>query len=106
MVKQIFLIKRKTGITFEEFRKYYLEQHAPLVKECFPEIRHYKINFALQRGKETPLDAITEISWDNLESIIKLAKSDLYKNRIVADEEKFIDRKSVQVLLTEEYPQK
>ncbi len=106
MVKQIFLIKRKTGMTFEEFKKYYLEKHAPLVKDSFPEIRRYKINFALQRGKETPFDAITEISWDNLESILRLAKSDLYKNRIVVDEEKFIDRKSVQVILTEEYLQK
>ena len=93
-------------MTFDEFQKYYLEQHAPLVKECFPDIRRYTINFTLQRGKEAPFDAITEISWDNLESIIKLAKSELYKNRIIADEEKFIDRKSVQVILTEEYPQK
>jgi hypothetical protein len=28
MVKQIFLVKRRSGMTFDEFKKYYLEQHA------------------------------------------------------------------------------
>ena len=93
-------------MNLDDFKKYYLEQHVPLVKNSFPEIRQYKINFALQRGKETPFDAITEISWDSLENLVKLGKSEVYKNLIVADEEKFIDRKSVQVILTEEYRQK
>jgi uncharacterized protein (TIGR02118 family) len=106
MVKQIFLLKRKSGLSFEEFKKYYLEKHAPLVKNSFPEIRQYRINFVLQRGKETPFDAITEICWDNLESLKKLAQADIYKNSIIPDEEKFIDRKNVQVILTEEYLQK
>jgi len=106
MMKQIFTIKRKIGMNFDEFKKYYLEKHAPLVKNSFPEIRKYVINFAIQRGKETPFDAITELYWDDLETLIRIAKSDLYKNSIIPDEDKFIDRKSVQVVLTEEYPQK
>lgn len=106
MIKQIFAIKRKPGLSFAEFKKYYLEKHAPLVKSSFPEIRKYLINFALQRGKETPFDAITELYWDDFETLVKIAKSDTYRRVIVPDEDKFIDRQSVQVILTEEFPQK
>jgi uncharacterized protein (TIGR02118 family) len=106
MIKQIYLIKRKPGMSFDEFKKYYLEVHAPLAKKLFPEIRKYIINFALQRGKETVYDAITEVYYDDLETIIRLAKSDTYKNEVVQDEERFMDRSVFRNILTEEYPQK
>ena len=106
MIKQIFTMKRRPGMTFEEFKKYYLEVHAPLIKKSFPEIRKYVVNLALQRGKETPYDAVTEIYWDDIETIIRVAKSDTFKNVIMPDEDKFGDRQSGVVVLTEEYPQK
>jgi uncharacterized protein (TIGR02118 family) len=106
MVKQIFTIKRKKGMSFEDFKKHYMEVHAPLVKKSFPEIRKYIVNLVLQRGKETPFDAVTEICWDDIDTIVRVAKSDTFKNVIMADEEKFIDRSSVVVILTEETIQK
>ena len=80
--------------------------HAPLVKKTIPEIRKYVVNFALQRGKETPYDSMTEIYWDDIETIIKAAKSEGFQKLIVPDEENFVDRESAIVFLTEEYPQK
>jgi len=91
-------------MSLEEFKKYYLEIHAPLFKSLFPEVRRYVINLALSRGKEAPYDAVTEIYWDDLASIIGVAKSDAYKNVIRPDEDRFIE--SMQVVLTEEFPQK
>ncbi len=104
MIKQVFTVKRKPGMSFEEFKKYYLEVHAPLVKKSFPEIRKYVVNMALQRGKETAYDAVTEISWDDFETLLKIAKSDTYKNVIRADEQKFIA--SMEVILAEEFVEK
>jgi uncharacterized protein (TIGR02118 family) len=106
MVKQIFIMKRKKGLSFEAFKKHYMEVHAPLVKKSLPEIRKYVVNLALQRGKEMPYDAVTEIYWDDIETIIRIAKSDTYKNVIVPDEEKFLERSSSVVILTEDLPQK
>ena len=106
MVKQIFTIKRKKGMSFEDFKKHYMEVHAPLVKKSFPEIRKYIVNLVLQRGKETPFDAVTEICWDDIDTIVRVAKSDTFKNVIMADEEKFIERSSAVVVLTEETIQK
>jgi len=104
MIKQIFLIKRKSGLNFDEFKKHYLEVHAPLVKKSLPDIQKYVVSLAIQRGKESLYDAVTEIYWNDFETIVKIAKSDIYKNVIRADEEKFIG--TAEVILTEEYPQK
>jgi uncharacterized protein (TIGR02118 family) len=104
MIKQVFRVKRKEGMSFEEFKKYYLEHHAPLVMKTFPEMRKYVVNMVVQRGKPTPCDAVTEICWDNLESLVKLAKSDTYNKVIRPDEERFVG--SMEVILTEEFIQK
>ncbi len=90
---------------FNEFKKYYLE-FTPLVKKSFPEIRKYVVNFALQRGKETPYDAITEIYWDDFDTIVRTVKSDTYKDVILPYEKEFIELKELKVVLTEEYRQK
>jgi uncharacterized protein (TIGR02118 family) len=106
MVKQIFLIKRKSGISFEDFKKYYLENHVPLVKKTITGIRKYVINFALQRGKETAFDSIGEIWWDDVESIKEFNKTGAYEKIIAPDEEKFINREQIIWILTEETIQK
>lgn len=93
-------------MSFEEFKKHYLEVHAPLVKRSFPEIRKYIINLAIQRGKETLYDAITEVYYDDLETVIRLARSNIYKDQLVPDEERFMDRSVFRNILTEEFPQK
>lgn len=106
MVKQMLAFKRKKGTSFDEFKKYYIEQHAPLVEKTMPELRKYVVNFALQRGKETPFDAINELYWDDFATIIKLAKSDVYKNIVVPDEINFVDSESIVIHIAEEYIQK
>lgn len=49
---------------------------------------------------------MTELYWDDIEAIVKMLKSDLYKNVIVPYEEKFMALKEIKVILTEEYLQK
>ena len=104
MIKQIFFLKRKNGLTFEEFKKHYLEVHVELAKKHIPDIRKYIVNFPLQRGKENIYDAITETYWDDYETIVKWAKSDIYNTVIKEDEEKLFEE--IQAVLTEEHIQK
>ena len=90
---------------FDDFKKNYLE-FAQFIKKTLPEIRKYTINFALQRGKETPFDAVTELYWDDIDAIVRMLKSDVFKNEILPYEKKFIELKDAQIILTEEVRQK
>lgn len=87
MIKMIFTGKKGPDRTMEEFKKYYLEQHAPLVVKTVPNIRKYTINFPIERsGKENTFDFVTEIWWDDAESVRAFYKSDEYKKVIQPDE--------------------
>jgi hypothetical protein len=38
MIKTSYVLRRKPGMTLEEFQKYWLEQHGPLVQKLAPKI--------------------------------------------------------------------
>ena len=89
MIKLIFTGKKGPEKSMEEFKKYYLEQHAPLFLKTVPYVRKYTINFAIERpGKENPFDFITEIWFDDVDTVRRFYKSDEYKNIIQPDEVK------------------
>ena len=89
MIKLIFTGKKPPEKSMQEFKRYYLEQHAPLFRKTAVEVRKYTINFALERpGKENPFDFITEIWWDDIDASRRFHKSDAYKNIIQPDEVK------------------
>jgi uncharacterized protein (TIGR02118 family) len=106
LIKQIFLNTRKKDWSFEQFKKHYLEVHAPLVKNAFPEIRKYVINFTLQRGKETLYDGVTSLYWPDIETIKKVAKSSDPLSKAVAEDDKKFSEILFNVILTEETIQK
>jgi uncharacterized protein (TIGR02118 family) len=68
MYKVMILIKRKPGISKEEFFKHYDEVHAPAAMKDFPQFVRYERNYVLgivdppSRSHEEPeFDCITEI---------------------------------------------
>ena len=106
MVKLIGLLKRKDGITQEEFSQYWEEKHAPLIVKLFPEMKRYVQNHAvkLPGGGEPPFDGVSEVWYDDLQSCQTAAKfwqSD--EGKVIRDdEEKFIDRSKMVFLVAEE----
>ncbi|HZZ90243.1 MAG TPA: EthD domain-containing protein [Caulobacteraceae bacterium] len=87
MIKMIFTGKKGPDKIMEEFKKYYLEQHGPLFLKTVPHARHYTINFPIERPrKENPFDFVTEIWWDDIDTVRAFYKSDEYKNIIQPDE--------------------
>ena len=44
MIKSIALAHRKTGLTREEYNRYWKEQHAPLAAKLIPGVRKYVQN--------------------------------------------------------------
>ena len=102
MIKQVFLIKRKEGLSHDEFRKYYVERHAPLVKEAFPQIVKYVINFVHQGKRGAAYDAMTEIYWPDFETLKRLNESDVYQKKVAPDEMNFIALGGATIFLAEE----
>ena len=72
MFKAIAFLKRKPGLSPEQFRQHYEEIHAPLAKSLFPFIRKYVRNYVAtmpfaSKDKEPKFDCITEEWFDNME---------------------------------------
>jgi len=75
VVKAIFLLKRKFGLTHAEFREHYEEVHAPLEIGLLPNIRKSVRNYVTTNVmpdsvEELDFDCITEIWFDdNLDGV-------------------------------------
>ena len=72
MVKGIALLKRKPGLSPEEFRRHYEEVHAPLVRRLLPCIKRYVRNYVTVRpfpssGGEVEFDCVTEQWFEGME---------------------------------------
>jgi len=64
MLKVISLLKRKEDMSFEDFRKWALEEHPPLGKKL-PGIRKYRMSVVLEDNPDLPCDAVSEFWFDD-----------------------------------------
>ena len=62
MFKAMILLKRKDGLSFEDFKRHWLEVHATLVRQL-PGLRKSVFNFDLSAG-EGDTDAVSELWFD------------------------------------------
>ena len=105
MIKTIALIKRKEGITREEFVKHYKEVHAPLALEYLPQIKRYIRNHIIDTGIEGPnFDCISEFWFDSIEDAVQVAEfAQSDAGQIIRDDEqKFMDSSQTVSFLVEE----
>jgi len=99
MVKVMVLLKRKPGLSRQEFSRRYEEVHVPLVLSHFRTMRRYVRNYVITPpGVEEPdFDCITEVWFDNMEEL--KAASKFYESDVGEvirnDEERFIDRSNM-----------
>jgi uncharacterized protein (TIGR02118 family) len=106
VIKIVTLLKRKAGMTREEFSRYWEEEHGPLVLRVIPEVKRYVQSHAvrLPGGGEPQIDGLAELFLDDLESLRAL--TDFYLSDagkvIREDEEKFIDRSKMVFFVAEE----
>ncbi len=109
MIKSMTLIKRKPGLSREEFIKHYEEVHAPLALKHFPTFKRYVRNYVitLPGAEEPEFDCITEIWFGDIEGAMAVTEAlGDYKTEIgrvfLDDEEKFMDRGSRVSFLVDE----
>jgi uncharacterized protein (TIGR02118 family) len=111
MVKLIGCLKRKPGLTSQEFHRYWREEHYPLAKsvpEFFRYIRKYVQSHALEGpvaglpGYESAFDGFAEIWFDSLDDMGRVFAESRYREIIRADEKKFLDLPNCKTAIVEE----
>ena len=102
----------------EAFRKYWLENHGPLVRKYATTLRARRyvqshtldtpLNAAAQlpRNTKPPYDGITEIWWDKAEDLIQAlstSEGQQINQILAADEARFCDLPNCSVFFSEEH---
>ena len=106
MVKVITLLKRKSGITLEEFSRHWLEPHAQLVLNAFPGTKRYVQNPIVSAvgQQESPFDGVAEAWFDDMESWAAAARFSMGEEGKEArdDAEEFLDTSKMIFFVVEE----
>ena len=110
MVKLYAMLKRKSNMTFDEFKKYYYETHGPLALRLMPPslsagLKTYTHNYVMKIGESEPrYDVVMETVYSDLDCWKKC--NDWYLSEagkpLRDDEENFIDWKKSFPLITDD----
>ena len=92
MIKSLTFIKKKPGLSKEEFLRYWKEKHGPLAARVVPGLRKY-VQCHPVPGFESDIDGIVELWWDSPEAFqafLSWRQTDAAQV-LKDDEEQFVD---------------
>lgn len=106
MIKIMLLVNRKAGISREEFRSHYEEVHAPLASRHLRHLVRYVRNYVTDQFRsDFDCDVVTEF-WFDYPGTWREARAVLLPQDMLdlfaIDEETFMDRASMRVLVIEQ----
>jgi uncharacterized protein (TIGR02118 family) len=106
MIKLICFLKRKPGMTPEEFHAYWRDHHGPLVMstKSGSHVRRYEQNarpLDSYRPGDDGWDGVTEQWFDSVADFYASLREEDYK-LIEEDTHRFLDVPSLQVVLTDD----
>ena len=60
-------LRKKEGMSPEEFRDYWLTTHAPIARDGYEHLTGYDVSLVTRvpEGQEAPYDGIATLSWDD-----------------------------------------
>ena len=118
MIKLVYCLTRRDDVDVDEFYRYWLNDHGPLVKsvsEAIGAVKYVQSHtilpasnavFQESRGLESPYDGITEVWWENMEALeagMGTEQGQAAHATLKEDEAKFIDFSRSRVFMTEEH---
>lgn len=118
MIKFVYCVRRHPNLSPEAFRKYWLENHGPLVRSFAKALKATKYvqshtldtelnHFAQQpRGTKPAYDGITEVWWNSAEdlaSALSTPEGQQANLTLTKDEGTFCDLPNCSVFFTEEH---
>jgi uncharacterized protein (TIGR02118 family) len=107
MIKVLLFVKRKPGLTPEEFRARYESGHVPLVPNELKHLRQYRRNYVKHTpGQPEPdYDVVTEFWFDDKEgwkATAAYALDPVTGKTLADDEAQFMDRSSMRFVMVHE----
>ncbi len=104
MVKAIYLIRRKPGMSREDFHRYWREVHGTIAARI-PGMRRYVQCHAIANPSATDddYDGAAEAWFDDMEAVARAVASPEYA-AAREDEGRFIDLERTTLIFTEEVP--
>lgn len=117
MIKLVYCLRRKPDVSPEEFRRYWLDHHAPLIRKHAKtlKLKRYvqthptpcELMDAFNKSRDVPpYDGIAEIWYDNVDDITTASATPEGKaaaKEIWVDEAKFAEGKTSPVMLSIEH---
>jgi uncharacterized protein (TIGR02118 family) len=67
MVRVHIWLRKKDGLSPQEFRDYWLTKHAPIAAEGYEHLKGYEVDLVTRvpEGQEAPYDGIAVLTWDD-----------------------------------------
>jgi uncharacterized protein (TIGR02118 family) len=119
MIKMVYCITRRDDVKAEDFYRYWLEEHGPLVKSVAKDLNAVRyvqshtiltpINELLRESRDRlqePYDGITEVWWNSreeFEAALQTSGGQAAAARLVEDEARFADFSRCRVFMTQEH---
>ena len=106
MIKLVFCLRRLPHLSREQFQRYWLDSHGPLVRELAPAlgVRRYVQVHTLRsafseamrahRGAPDDFDGVAELWWESVEEFARAGSTKEGRaagQRLLEDEKRFID---------------
>jgi uncharacterized protein (TIGR02118 family) len=107
MVKAFNFFKRKPGLSVDDFRNYWLNEHAAIIR-AIPQIRQYIASITLPsayRNREPLYDGISEVWFDD-ENAMRATADSAPRRAAQTDDAKFVDMSTTGSIITDEIIQK
>lgn len=109
MVKYTICVKRKAGLTWDEFDTYWRNHHGTVVKSVPEFMRHVRkyvqchlVKGAMPFGAAGAYDGIAELWFDSVEELQAAFNEPRYLAIIRPDELKFVELEKCMSFITEE----
>ncbi len=69
MVRAHIWLRKKDGLSPEEFRDYWLRKHAPIARDGYEQLRGYRVELVTRvpDGQTAPYDGVAILTWDDRE---------------------------------------
>ena len=105
LVKMIFLLRRKPGMSVTEFQDYWLNGHAPQIPRDAGVMRYVQCHQLVEtyEDSEPPFDGVAELSFADLDTMNSYWGSERIQAIFAADAPRFMDLENTTGFLAQEY---